>query len=87
MLERFDGSMMDDELVAVANEALATGDFSQFGEVPFYAVPLAVIAMDFKDGRPNWGGPLVRCYSFEGEEFLALECPAGCFRLHHAVIV
>ena len=86
MLERIDGSMSDEELVSVANAALASGDFSAFGEVPLEAVPLAVIAMDFCDGRPNWSGPQVRCFGLEGEEFLALKCEAGLFRLHSAVI-
>ena len=86
MLERFDGTMADGELVEAANAALAAGDFGNFSEVPLGAVPLAVIAVDFEEGRPNWGGAQVRAFGFEGERFLALECREGRFRLHRAVI-
>ena len=80
MLERIDGTMADEELVVVANAALESGDFSKFSEVPFYAVPLAVIALDMKD----LCGPQVKRFEHEGERFLALCCDKGYFRLHQA---
>ena len=86
MLERIDGRFEDEELVQAANGALESGDFSAFGGVPLEAIPLAVIALDFIDGRVNYSGPQVKRFLFEGEKFLALKCEAGLFRLHSAVI-